>query len=87
MSFEWYDRDAFQTCGLTIVDINDAARTPGALAQCVSDRKRFWVITRGTQDTVDRVRSFFLTNEHNDLKLIQEKTFVGIDVYLFETLR
>jgi hypothetical protein len=39
---------------------------------------------RGTSETLEPFRAFFLNGDHADMALIREERFTGISVYLFE---
>ena len=77
-TFSWYYRGSLQSCGLPNRISTDAI--PKALAQCVSEHSRFWVII---PEEVEHYRSFFLGPDQTTLHLIKERHFVLISVYLF----
>ncbi len=85
-TFNWYYHGNLQGCGIkgTLVDPGEISE---ALSQCISGRKRFWVIIRdkpSVTESVDRFTTFFQHPDQMSMQLINFHQFIGISVYLFE---
>jgi len=84
-AFDWYYDGDLQDCGLnsTLVEPSEISE---ALGQCVSGHDRFWVIIADYSNVAsdDRFRSFFLDSNQTWMRLIDQRQFVHISVYLFD---
>lgn len=86
-SFDWYYQGQSPSCSLSseLIDNKDITQ---ALLQCISEKRRFWVIIPNYEVTHsdDRYRSYFLSlNQTNQTMIKQnEYQFVGLSVYFFE---
>jgi mannosyltransferase len=83
-SFDWYYRGSLPRCGIDSQLRNDSAAVADAVAGCTSGHERFWLIMRGTSETLKPLRAFFLNGGHADMALMREERFTGISVYLFK---
>jgi len=83
--FDWYYRGNLSECCIDkdLKDKDDKA-IEDALAKCTSGHERFWLIMRDTSKTVGRFKGFFLNSKHADMRLIEEPSFKGLSVYLYE---
>ena len=86
-SLYWYYRGDLQSCSVNIRPVN-SNEIMKPLMQCIAGHDRFWLISHDFDPEVnDRIRSFFLTENHNTMHVITERQFVGLVVYLFELAR
>jgi len=87
-SFDWYYRGQSPSCGLSS-ELKDNNAITEALFQCISDKKRFWVIIPDYEVVFsdDRYRSYFLNSNQKTMTLLDEQQFVGLSVYYFEMMK
>jgi mannose-6-phosphate isomerase-like protein (cupin superfamily) len=81
-SFDWYYHGKLPDCGISS-QANDQAIAK-TLSNCIVGHDRFWVVIRGTEIVVNRMKSFFLNPNQTTMYLIKEQQFVEVSVYLFE---
>jgi hypothetical protein len=79
---DWYVKDDVRGCGLDM-QLADYA-VWNQLLQCVTEQNRFWVITFSDDPMNHRIESFFMSDNQTQLRLLEERQFVEISVYLFE---
>jgi hypothetical protein len=83
-TFDWYYSGTLPGCGLPN-NLTDPAAIAKAFAPCKSGHSRLWVIIPDYSFIKSNpYRAFFLMSEQTSLRLIQEKRFVLLSVYLFE---
>jgi mannosyltransferase len=82
-SFEWYYKGNLTACGLAS-DLAGDVTIGESLVHCTSGHGRFWLIMRGTAETVGRFKEFFLERRPQYVHLDRHLEFTGISVFLFE---
>jgi mannosyltransferase len=79
----WYYQGNLPACGID-GELTDDEAIAGALERCTQGSSRFWLIMRGTPESIERFKAFFLDPGHRAMHLMREQKFMGISVYLFE---
>lgn len=83
-TFDWYYQGSLPGCGLPN-RLTEPTAISRALMSCVSGNTRFWVIIPDYSfETSNPYRSFFLNSNQATIRLIKERQFVLISVYLVE---
>jgi hypothetical protein len=82
-SFLWYYRGSLPACGLG-ADLADDAAIAAGLTDCTSGHERFWLLMRGTAETVGRFKGYFLNRSPAEMELTRQEHFTGIWLFLFE---
>lgn len=86
-SFCWYYRGPHQVCAIESRAQNDTALSE-AFTRCVSGNEYLWLLFRETPLNFDQNFKKRLFEPHySDLRLIKEKKFEGVSIYLFSVPR
>jgi len=81
-SFDWYYTGTLPSCGISS-SVKDDRAIAEVLSSCTTGHDRVWVIMRGPPDIMDRFASYFRDPGRTSMRLMAEKHFVKLSVYLF----
>jgi uncharacterized membrane protein len=84
-TFNWYYRGDLSECGIN-KHLKDYAAIDKEFVKCMKDTGRFWFVVREVPSPAHYLTEFFLSNTKRNLKLIRERRFTKITVYLFQMM-
>jgi mannosyltransferase len=84
-SFNWYYKGDLSECGMN-KRLRDPAAIEKGFVKCMKDTGRFWLVVREVPYPAHALTGFFLNNTNRNIKLIRERRFTKITVYLFQMM-
>ena len=84
-TFDWYYKGDLPECGIN-KHLKDYSAIDGEFAKCMKDNGRFWLVVREVPYPAPYLIEYFLSNTKRNIKLIRERKFTKITVYLFQLM-
>jgi 4-amino-4-deoxy-L-arabinose transferase-like glycosyltransferase len=84
-TFNWYYKGDLLECGINKY-LKDYAAIDEEFVKCMKDTGRFWFVVREVPSPAPSLTEFFLNNTRRNIKLIRERRFTKITVYLFQMM-
>jgi mannosyltransferase len=84
-TFNWYYKGDLSECGIN-EHLKHYAAIDGEFVKCMKDTGRFWLVVREVPRPVPYITGFFLNNRNGNIKLVKERRFTKITVYLFQIM-
>jgi mannosyltransferase len=82
-TFNWYYKGGLRECGIN-EHLKDYAAIDKEFVKCMKGTGRFWLVVREVPYPVPYLKKFFLSNTKRNIKLLRERRFTKITVYLFQ---
>jgi hypothetical protein len=84
-TFNWYYKGDLLECGINKY-LKDYAAIDEEFVKCMKDTGRFWFVVREVPSPAPSLTEFLLNNTRRNIKLIRERRFTKITVYLFQMM-
>jgi mannosyltransferase len=84
-TFDWYYKGDLSKCGINMYS-KDYASIDREFMKCKKDAGRFWFVVREVPYPAPYLTDYFLNNTKRNIKLITERRFTKITVYLFQMM-
>ncbi|MGB7291992.1 MAG: glycosyltransferase family 39 protein [Thermodesulfobacteriota bacterium] len=84
-TFNWYYKGDLSECGIN-GHLKDYVSIDKEFVQCKEDAGRFWLVVREVPYPAPYLTDYFLRNTKRNIKLITERRFTKITVYLFQMM-
>ena len=84
-TFDWYYRGGLSQCGI-YKGLKDYDAIDKKFLKCMNRTGRFWLVVREVPNPAPHLTEFFLNNTKRNIKLIRERKFTKITVYLFQLM-
>lgn len=84
-TFNWYYKGRLSECGIN-KHLKDYAAIDNEFVKCMKDTGRFWLVVREVPNPAPYLTEFFLNNTKRSIRLLGERRFTKITVYLFEMM-
>jgi len=84
-TFNWYYRGDLSECGIN-KHLKDYAAIDKEFVKCMRNTGRFWFVVREVPSPAHYLTEFLLKDTKRNIKLIRERRFTKITVYLFQMM-
>ena len=85
VTFNWYYKGYLSECGIN-KNLKNYADIDKEFVKCIKKLGRFWLVVREVPYPAPYLTEYFLNNTKRNIKLITERRFTKITVYLFQMM-